>query len=60
MRTQGDDIAEAFALLGVRPLWNPQSRRLEGVALIPLEQLGRPRIDVTLRISGFFAMPFRT
>jgi cobaltochelatase CobN len=58
MRTQGDDIAEAFALLGVRPLWNPQSRRLEGVAVIPLEQLGRPRIDVTLRISGFFRDAF--
>ncbi len=58
MRTQGDDIAEAFALLGVQPLWNPQSRRLEGVTVIPLEQLGRPRIDVTLRISGFFRDAF--
>jgi len=58
MRTQGDDIAEAFALLGVRPVWNPQSRRLEGVAAIPLEQLGRPRVDVTLRISGFFRDAF--
>jgi cobaltochelatase CobN len=54
MRTHGDDIAEAFALLGVKPVWNPQSRRLEGVAVISLEQLGRPRVDVTLRISGFF------
>jgi cobaltochelatase CobN len=54
MRTHGDDIAEAFALLGVEPVWNAQSRRLEGIALIPLETLGRPRIDVTLRISGFF------
>jgi cobaltochelatase CobN len=58
MRTQGDDIAEAFALLGVQPMWNPQSRRLEGVAVIPLEQLGRPRVDVTLRISGFFRDAF--
>jgi cobaltochelatase CobN len=58
MRTQGDDIAEAFALLGTHPLWNPQSRRLEGVAIIPLEQLGRPRVDVTLRISGFFRDAF--
>ena len=58
MRTQGDDIAEAFALLGVEPVWNAQSRRLEGVAVIPLEQLCRPRIDVTLRISGFFRDAF--
>jgi cobaltochelatase CobN len=58
MRTQGDDIAEAFALLGVEPVWNAQSRRLEGVAVMPLEQLGRPRIDVTLRISGFFRDAF--
>jgi len=58
MRTHGDDIAEAFALLGVQPVWNPQSRRLEGVAAIPLEQLGRPRVDVTLRISGFFRDAF--
>jgi len=58
MRTQGDDIAEAFALLGVQPVWNPQSRRLEGVSTIPLGQLGRPRVDVTLRISGFFRDAF--
>jgi cobaltochelatase CobN len=58
MRTHGDDIAEAFALLGVEPVWNPQSRRLEGVAVIPLKRLGRPRVDVTLRISGFFRDAF--
>jgi cobaltochelatase CobN len=58
MRTHGDDIAEAFALLGVQPVWNPQSRRLEGVSVTPLEQLGRPRVDVTLRISGFFRDAF--
>jgi cobaltochelatase CobN len=58
MRTHGDDIAEAFALLGVQPVWNAQSRRLEGAAVIPLEQLGRPRVDVTLRISGFFRDAF--
>ncbi len=58
MRTHGDDIAEAFALLGVEPRWNAQSRRIEGVSLIPLEKLGRPRIDVTLRISGFFRDAF--
>ncbi|MBW4039798.1 MAG: cobaltochelatase subunit CobN [Acidobacteria bacterium] len=58
MRTHGDDIAQAFALLGVKPLWNPQSRRLEGIEVIPLTQLGRPRVDVALRISGFFRDAF--
>jgi cobaltochelatase CobN len=58
MRTHGDDIAEAFALLGVKPIWNAQSRRLENVAVTPLEELGRPRVDVTLRISGFFRDAF--
>ncbi len=58
MRTHGDDIAEALALLGVEPRWNAQSRRLEGVAVLPLEKLGRPRVDVTLRISGFFRDAF--
>jgi cobaltochelatase CobN len=58
MRTHGDDIAEAFALLGVEPVWSLQSRRMEGVSLVPLERLGRPRVDVTLRISGFFRDAF--
>jgi len=58
MRTHGDDVAEAFALLGVRPVWNAQSRRLEDVAVVSLEELGRPRVDVTLRISGFFRDAF--
>jgi cobaltochelatase CobN len=58
MRTHGDDIAEAFALLGVEPVWNAQSRRIDGVSLISLEKLARPRIDVTLRISGFFRDAF--
>src|SRR6478736_5162208 len=54
MRTQGDDVAEALALLGVRPRWEQESRRIVGLDVIPLAELGRPRIDVTLRISGFF------
>ncbi len=58
MRTQGDDIAEVLALLGVEPVWDPQSRRIRDLAVIPLERLGRPRIDVTLRISGFFRDAF--
>jgi cobaltochelatase CobN len=58
MRTQGDDIAEVLALLGVAPVWDPQSRRVQDLAVVPIEQLGRPRIDVTLRISGFFRDAF--
>ncbi|WP_116214898.1 cobaltochelatase subunit CobN [Streptomyces olivoreticuli] len=58
MRTAGDDVAEALALLGVRPLWDDASRRVGGLEPIPLEELGRPRIDVTLRISGFFRDAF--
>ena len=58
MRTAGDDVAEALALLGVRPVWAEESRRVIGVELIPDVELGRPRIDVTLRISGFFRDAF--
>jgi cobaltochelatase CobN len=58
MRTQGDDIAEILALLGVMPVWNEESRRVTGLEVIPLEELGRPRIDVTVRISGFFRDAF--
>jgi cobaltochelatase CobN len=58
MRTSGDDIAEVLALLGVRPLWDEASRRITGLEAIPLEELGRPRIDVTIRISGFFRDAF--
>ncbi|ETW93686.1 MAG: cobaltochelatase subunit CobN [Candidatus Entotheonella factor] len=58
MRTHGDDIAEVLALLGVRPVWQEESRRVTGIDVIPLSELGRPRIDVTLRISGFFRDAF--
>ena len=58
MRTQGDDVAEALALLGVRPVWEAESRRVVGVEPIALCDLGRPRIDVTLRVSGFFRDAF--
>jgi cobaltochelatase CobN len=54
MRTGGDDVAEILALLGVRPRWNHESRRVIGIEVVALEELGRPRIDVTVRISGFF------
>ena len=58
MRTSGDDVAEVLALLGVRPVWDEASRRLTGLEPIPLDELGRPRIDVTVRISGFFRDAF--
>ena len=58
MRTSGDDIAEVLALLGVRPVWDDASRRVVNLEPIPLAELGRPRIDVTVRISGFFRDAF--
>jgi cobaltochelatase CobN len=58
MRTHGDDIAQVFALLGVRPVWQSESRRLEGVEVISSSALGRPRVDVVCRISGFFRDAF--
>jgi cobaltochelatase CobN len=58
MRTGGDDIAQALALLGVRPVWEPETRRTCGLEIIPLSELSRPRIDVTLRVSGFFRDAF--
>jgi cobaltochelatase CobN len=58
MRTGGDDIAEALALLGVKPVWEYSSRRVIDFEILPLAILGRPRVDVTLRISGFFRDAF--
>jgi cobaltochelatase CobN len=58
MRTHGDDVAEVLALLGVRPTWHKENHRVAGVEAIPLAELGRPRIDVTVRISGFFRDAF--
>ncbi|GGO16496.1 cobaltochelatase CobN [Microbispora rosea subsp. aerata] len=58
MRTSGDDIAEVLALLGVRPEWDDMSRRVNDLKVIDLAELGRPRIDVTVRISGFFRDAF--
>ncbi len=54
LRTGGDDLAQALAYLGVRPVWDPASNRVTGVEVIPEPKLERPRIDVTLRISGLF------
>ena len=58
MRTGGDDIAQAFALIGVRPKWAAGSQRVTDFEIIPAVGLRRPRVDVTLRISGFFRDAF--
>jgi cobaltochelatase CobN len=58
MRTGGDDIAQVLAFVGVKPRWDPASWRVTGYEVIPVALLGRPRVDVTLRISGFFRDAF--
>ena len=54
MRSSGQDIAEFLYLLGIRPVWQKGSLRVTGLEVIPLNELKRPRIDVTARISGLF------
>ncbi|MBF3263551.1 cobaltochelatase subunit CobN, partial [Pseudomonas aeruginosa] len=58
MRTGGDDIAQALALLGVRPVWQAGSQRVADFEILPVSLLDRPRVDVTLRVSGFFRDAF--
>ncbi|MBA67781.1 MAG: cobaltochelatase subunit CobN, partial [Rhizobiales bacterium] len=58
MRTGGDDIAQALALIGTKPVWDMASRRVTGYEIVPLAKMDRPRVDVTLRISGFFRDAF--
>ncbi|MEL6456778.1 MAG: cobaltochelatase subunit CobN [Cyanobacteria bacterium J06621_15] len=58
MRTGGDDIAQALALIGVQPVWDGASRRVVDFEVLPISVLQRPRVDVTLRISGFFRDAF--
>lgn len=60
MRTGGQDLGQAFALLGVRPLWDHASTRVTGFEILPIAALGRPRVDVALRISGLFRDVFPT
>ena len=54
MKTSGDDIAETLYLMGIKPKWLENSDRVIGLEVIPHESLGRPRIDVTLRIRNNF------
>ena len=58
MRTGGDDIAQVMALMGVRPVWDGISRRLVDFEVLPASILNRPRVDVTVRVSGFFRDSF--
>ena len=58
MRTGGDDIAQCLALMGVKPKWDSANRRVTGFEVLPQSVLGRPRVDVTLRVSGFFRDAF--
>ena len=58
MRTGGDDIAQGLALMGVQPQWDRGSGRVTGFEIMPLDVLDRPRVDVTLRLSGFFRDAF--
>jgi cobaltochelatase CobN len=60
LRTGGDDLAQALAYLGARPVWDTASSRVIGVEVLPLALLDRPRIDVTLRISGLFRDIFQS
>ena len=58
MRTGGDDIAQAFALMGIEPVWAPGSQRVVDFTIVPNQLMNRPRVDVTLRVSGFFRDAF--
>ena len=58
LRTGGEDLALALVLLGARPVWDEGSARVTGVEILPIALLDRPRVDVTLRISGLFRDAF--
>ena len=60
MRTGGDDLAQAFALMGLRPTWDHTTARVSGFEILVPAKLGRPRVDVTLRISGLFRDVFES
>ncbi len=58
MKTGGDDVAYILKLMGLRPVWAGYGGRVKGLEVIPLEELGRPRVDVSIRISGLFRDTF--
>jgi cobaltochelatase CobN len=54
LRTGGEEMAQGLCLMGCRPIWDPATARVTGVEVLPTASLGRPRVDVTFRISGLF------
>ena len=58
LRTAGEEFSMALYLLGVKPTWKYGSDRVDGIEIITLAELGRPRVDVTLRVSGLFRDTF--
>ena len=60
MRTAGEEFAMALHLLGVKPVWDKGSERVSGIEVLPITDLNRPRLDVTLRVSGLFRDVFPT
>ncbi|RVA44538.1 cobaltochelatase subunit CobN, partial [Mesorhizobium sp. M7A.F.Ca.CA.004.11.1.1] len=60
LRTGGEEIAQGLALMGCRPQWDSATGRITGIEVLPPAPLGRPRVDVTWRISGLFRDMFPT
>jgi cobaltochelatase CobN len=60
LRTGGEEIAQGLALMGCRPQWDAATGRVTGIEVLPPATLGRPRVDVTWRISGLFRDMFPT
>jgi cobaltochelatase CobN len=58
MRNGGEDVAMVLALIGVEPTWQRESRRVTGFRVMSPDELGRPRVDVVCRVSGFFRDAF--
>jgi len=58
MRNQGEDIAQAFYLMGIEPVWDPNNGKVTGVRVVPLDKLKNPRVDITFRVSGCFRDTF--
>jgi cobaltochelatase CobN len=54
LRTGGEEIAQGLALMGCRPVWDHGTGRVTGIEVLPCASMGRPRVDVTWRISGLF------
>jgi len=57
VRTRGETIAQVFATMGVKPVWT-DAGRIDDVQPVPLDELGRPRVDATTRVSGLFRDAF--